>query len=72
MERLRAVCSIPKKTWISLESGIHSLPVRALFMTAVAEAVLRGRPLRFFLLVWNVAEMQHIGSLTCLFELRNH
>jgi len=29
-----------KKTWIPLESGIRSLPGRALFMTAGAEAVL--------------------------------
>jgi hypothetical protein len=40
MWRVRAVCYIPKKTWISPESGIRSLPSKALSMTAGAEAVL--------------------------------
>jgi len=36
---VRAVCFIPKKTCIPLESGIRSLPGRALSMTADAEVM---------------------------------
>jgi len=35
-----AVCSIPRKTWISLESGIRSFPGKALSITVGAEAIL--------------------------------
>jgi len=34
------VYSVPKNTWIPLESGVRSLPGRALSMTVGAEAVL--------------------------------